>query len=105
MRMREERLRARESYDLEEGNKAHHHACPVKPANTINGKSFRYMRRQPTVVLYDPHDLHEAALAADSNNNDGKKGSSVNFEEISLTRRKVSSLHIWYIDYRYVGML
>lgn len=91
MRMREERLRARESYDLEE---AKGHTCHMKKANTINSKSFRYMRRQPTMVQYDPDDLHEARNEANNNNGNDQESkskatpASVNFEEISL-RRKV----------------
>ena len=46
MRMREERLRARESYDLEEGGRLQNKLR----ANTFNSKSFKYMRRQPTIV-------------------------------------------------------
>lgn len=90
MRMREERLRARESYDLEE---AKGHTCHMKKANTINSKSFRYMRRQPTMVQYDPDDLLEARNEANNNQDKSKQvntssAASVNFEEISL-RRKV----------------
>merc|ERR1712020_573179 len=63
MRMREERLRARESYDLEECASKTLHTCGHMKSNTINSKSFRYMRRQPTIVQYDPDDLNEAAIA------------------------------------------
>ena len=111
MRIREEKLRARESYDLEEGSNAAQAAqctstqCSQRTA-TINSKSFRYMRRQPTMVQYDPEDLQEAAAAtasslANINNNNGnviaaavttsggnkpggKRPPGVNFEEISL---------------------
>ena len=112
MRMREERLRARESYDLEECSnggtkKTLPHTCSMHmKSNTINSKSFRYMRRQPTIVQYDPDDLNEAAIAVAAaaggkagvkagvkaaavpaaNNNNNK--SSVNFEEISLPQRR-----------------
>ena len=111
MRMREERLRARESYDLEECSnggtkKTPPHTCSMHmKSNTINSKSFRYMRRQPTIVQYDPDDLNEAAIAVaaaaggkggvkagvkaaavPANNNNNK--SSVNFEEISLPQRR-----------------
>ena len=89
IRMREEKLRARESYDLEEGKL---HKCHAR-ANTINNKSFRYMRRQPTMVQYDEDDLNEAAEA---NNNKGDaqtpltrvRANAVNFEEISLHHRR-----------------
>ena len=89
MRMREERLRARESYDLEEGK-------PVKlmKTNTINSKSFRYMRRQPTIVQYDPEDLQDAAAAANglNNNKDNEpRPSSVNFNEIPMVTSGSSS--------------
>lgn len=85
MRMREERLRARESCDLEEGQ------TMPKKQNTINSKSFRYMRRQPTMVQYDQVDLNEAK---NINNNDKvvASPSGVKFEEISLhQRRKVKA--------------
>jgi hypothetical protein len=38
---------------------------------TLNGtsKSFRYMRRQPTIVQYDQDDLHFAARGGADNNN------------------------------------
>lgn len=93
MRMREERLRARESYDLEEGGKPRP-AHGVMKTNTINSKSFRYMRRQPTIVQYDPEDLQDAAAANATNglnNNSSSKdpgassSSSVNFNEIPMS--------------------
>ena len=111
MRIREEKLRARESYYLEEGPGRNGNGsggctatqCTQRTA-TINSKSFRYMRRQPTMVQYDPEDLQEAAEAvttsanANKNNNNviadhtrpGKPGknSSVNFEEINLQHSK-----------------
>ena len=115
MRIREEKLRARESYDLEEGSAAQAAQCTSTQCSqrtaTINSKSFRYMRRQPTMVQYDPEDLQEAAAAtasslANANNNNGnviaaavttsggnkpgKRPPGVNFEEISL---KHSSRH------------
>ena len=104
MRMREERLRARESYDLEEGGRLQ----AKMRANTFNSKSFKYMRRQPTIVQYDPDDLQDAAAAAAAsaalNNNEISKtpksarsgqhvASSVNFHEISMTSSPSSSLH------------
>ena len=50
MRMREERLRARESYDLEEGGRLQNKLRGSQlRANTFNSKSFKYMRRQPTI--------------------------------------------------------
>ena len=105
MRMREERLRARESYDLEEG---HGHGGLHKAAglhgssrfhakqNTINSKSFRYMRRQPTMVQYDSADQKNDNSVKSENNNHSDVGlpgpgssprSKVNFEDISLHRR------------------
>ncbi len=60
MRMREERLKARESYDLEEGHRGGclrqrtlNNAAAGAGAAPVSNKSFRYMRRQPTLVLYD----------------------------------------------------
>lgn len=64
MRMREERLRARESYDLEEGGRLQSNNTVKLRTNTFNSKSFKYMRRQPTIVQYDPEDLQDAANAA-----------------------------------------
>ena len=62
--MREERLRARESYDLEEGGRLQSNNTVKLRTNTFNSKSFKYMRRQPTIVQYDPEDLQDAANAA-----------------------------------------
>ena len=111
MRMREERLRARESYDLEEGGllknssgnagKSGFHQChgsSFSKQNTINSKSFRYMRRQPTMVQYDPVDLNEAkekSEKSEDNNNVNGNGlkSKVNFEEISLHQAAVTHGH------------
>ena len=106
MRMREERLRARESYDLEEGgllknSKSGFHQChgsSFSKQNTINSKSFRYMRRQPTMVQYDPVDLNEAkekSEKSEDNNNVNGNGlkSKVNFEEISLHQAAVTHGH------------
>ena len=114
MRMREERLRARESYDLEEGHGLHKHSANAghglhgssrfhAKQNTINSKSFRYMRRQPTMVQYDSagSDQKNDNLIKSENNNSevqalGSPGKAmananarakVNFEEISLHRR------------------
>jgi hypothetical protein len=96
MRMREERLKARESYDLEEG-KLHNH--PPR-SNTINSKSFRYMRRQPTIVQYDQDDLSEAAAAVKGINNNettAKPGGggtpTVNFNEIGIVATGNDSVH------------
>ena len=115
--MREERLRARESYDLEEGGRLQNKLR----ANTFNSKSFKYMRRQPTIVQYDPEDLQDAANAAaaaaasstttasglglNNNNNNNVvvkssrkaasgKPNSVNFNEIGMvTSSPTNSVH------------
>ena len=110
MRIRQEKLRARESYDLEEGIAAKKAMAACPRTATINSKSFRYMRRQPTMVQYDPEDLQEAAAAlanpATNNNNNGNviaaaastrgpkpgKSAGVNFEEITLHKHS-SKLH------------
>ncbi len=93
MRMREERLRARESYDLEEA-KPPEAAVRGHTCKAFNSKSFRYMRRQPTMVQYDPDDLSEAQAAQQqqNNNNSKKEGversPAVNFEEMSMHQRR-----------------
>ena len=51
------------------------------------------MRRQPTMVQYDPVDLSEAKEKSENNNESSGLKSKVNFEEISLHQAAVTSSH------------
>jgi len=82
MKMREERLRARESNGFPPSSPSsviRNRAVQQASTKESHNKSFRYMRRQPSIVQYAPAD--------DPNNNDGKDGDAAGVNGGSGSRR------------------
>eukprot|EP00095_Tigriopus_kingsejongensis_P001891 maker-scaffold287_size221780-snap-gene-0.26 protein:Tk01891 transcript:maker-scaffold287_size221780-snap-gene-0.26-mRNA-1 annotation:"nadph oxidase 5-like isoform x5" len=86
MRIREEKLRARESNGFGSPTPSvKSRGTPAAPANT--NKSFRYMRRQPTMVKYDSDELAE--INSNLNNNNGKFSGGGGVENPAFARSEV----------------